>query len=120
MYTEKIIQETIEYIEKNLEQNLNLDHLSKKFGYSKFYLNRLFSESTGCTIYKYIKMRRLTEAARKLVYTDKTIIDIAFEANYQSQQAFTNAFTDMFHCSPQVYRTGRVFTSLYTIRGAAA
>ncbi len=44
-------------------------------------MNRIFAEETGCTIHRYIMERRLTEAARKLVETDKTIVEISGEAD---------------------------------------
>lgn len=88
----EIIQDVIDYIEKNLEKEINLDHISKKIGYSKFYLNRLFAEYTGITIYKYLQNRRLTVAAEKLVKTDKPILQIAYEAGYDTQQSFSFAF----------------------------
>ncbi len=120
MYTDKyggeiveeqnIVSKTVNYIEQNLEKNLSLDKISEEMNYSKFHLNRLFSEKVGCTIYKYIQMRRITEAARKLVYTDAPVIDIALEANYNSQQAFTLAFRQIYLCTPQAYRGIGVFT----------
>lgn len=105
----EIILKTVEYIEENLEKELTLDDISEKINYSKFYLSRLFSVTVGCTIYKYIQMRRITESACKLVETDKPIIEIALEANYQSQQAFTNAFHQIYYCSPQTYRAIKIF-----------
>ncbi len=101
----------VDYIENNLNEDLTLDKIAKRVGYSKFHLNRLFSENTGCTIYKYIQMRRLTEAAKKLVYTEKPIIEIAIEANYDSQQSFTLAFKQLYVCAPQEYRMKRIYTS---------
>ena len=40
------VKKVIEYIERNLEKEINLDHISKNAGYSKFYLNRIFTEQT--------------------------------------------------------------------------
>jgi len=99
-----IIIKVIDFIEENLEGKLSLDEVSDKVGYSKFHLNRLFSESVGCTLYKYIQMRRLTVAAEKLVNTKKPIIEIAYESNYDSQQSFTLAFKQLYLCTPQRYR----------------
>ena len=48
-------------------------------------------------------------AAKKLVETDEPIVDIAYEAHYNSQQAFTLAFGRLYQCSPQVYRKNGVF-----------
>lgn len=104
MENKKIIKKLIDYIENNLDSQLNLDKIAKEAGYSKFHLNRVFSECVGCTIYKYIQMRRLTVAAEKLVYTKKPIIEIAYEANYSSQQSFTLAFRQLYGHPPQEYR----------------
>lgn len=98
------IQKTTDYIEAHLDENLSLDRLAKELNYSKFYLARTFREETGCTIYKYIQGRRLSLAAQKLAKTSKPIVEIAYEANYNSQQAFTLAFQRLYHCTPQVYR----------------
>jgi len=103
------IKKVVEYIEENLNNELSLDKIAKKSGYSKFHLHRIFSKIVGETIHKYIQKRRLTEAARKLVYTDESIIDIALISGYESQQAFTLAFKKMYKSSPQIYRIKRSF-----------
>lgn len=99
-----IIKGIIDYIEKNLEEDLSLDIIAEDLNYSKFYIARIFAEKTGGTVYKYIQGRRLTIAANKLVKTNKSIIEIAYEAHYSSQQAFTRAFNQLYLCSPQAYR----------------
>lgn len=99
-----IVKGIVDYIEKHLEEDLSLDKIAEDLNYSKFYISRIFSEKTGGTIYKYIQGRRLTIAAYKLVKTDKSIIEIAYEAHYSSQQAFTLAFNQLYLCSPQTYR----------------
>lgn len=109
MNKSEIIEGTVQYIELQLEKdvdeaNLSLDEIANKIGYSKFYLNRIFQEQVGVTIYQYVLERRLSAAAEKLVQTDRAITDIAFEAGYQSQQTFTNVFTGTYLCSPLKYR----------------
>lgn len=98
------VKKVIDYIEENLEKEISLDNISKNIGYSKFYLNRIFAEHTGVTIYKYLQNRRLTVAAEKLVKTDKPIIQIAYEAGYDTQQAFTFAFKQAYLYPPKIYR----------------
>lgn len=104
------VKKVLDYIENHLEEELNLDTISKNIGYSKFYLNRVFTEYTGITIYKYLQKRRLTVAAEKLVKTDNTIMEIAYEAGYDSQQAFSYAFKQVYLCSPKRYRDIGIFT----------
>lgn len=100
----KVIKNVIDYIERNLENEISLDNIAKNIGYSKFYLNRIFAEYTGITIYKYLQNRRLTIAAEKLVKTDKPIVEIAYEAGYDTQQSFSFAFKQMYLYPPKIYR----------------
>lgn len=109
MKDDTVIKKIVAYIEQHLDEDLSLDRIAKELNYSKFYLAKVFAEKTNCTIYKYIQGRRLTLAARKLVETKKPIIEIAYEAHYSSQQAFTLAFQKLYLCTPQIYRKNRVF-----------
>ncbi len=105
----EVVKKVIDYIERNLEEEINLDHISKSIGYSKFYLNRIFTENTGITMYKYLQNRRLTVAAEKLVKTDKPIMQIAFEARYETQQSFSFAFKQIYLYPPKIYREIGIF-----------
>lgn len=109
MSDNNIVKKIADYIENHLNEDLSLDKLAKELHYSKFYIARTFAEKTGGTIYKYIQGRRLTLAAQKLVETEKPIVEIAYEAHYNSQQAFTLAFSRLYLCTPQIYRKNGVF-----------
>lgn len=109
MNDDRIIEKVASYIENHIEEDLSLDKIAESLNYSKFYMARMFADKTGCTIYKYIQGRRLTLAAKKLAETEESIADIAYEAHYGSQQAFTLAFSRAYQCSPQVYRKNGVF-----------
>ena len=97
------------YIEEHLEKELSLGKIAEEFSYSRFYLARAFKADTGTTIYKYIQGRRLDEAARKLTETQRPIVEIAYEAGYGSQQAFTQTFRRVYLCAPQEYRHRGIF-----------
>lgn len=103
--TERIVR----YIEAHLDEKLSLESIAKELNYSKFYIARVFKSSTGITLYKYIQCRRLDEAARKLAESEQPITEIAFEAGYSSQQAFTQAFRCRHICTPQQYRRNGIF-----------
>lgn len=104
-----VVKKTVDYIEAHLDGDLSLDKIAEALSYSKFYIERIFNEETGGTVYKYIQGRRLTLAAQKLVETGRPIIEIACEAHYDSQQAFTLAFKRIYECTPQTYRKNGVF-----------
>lgn len=108
----EVIQLVIRYIDTHLEENLDLDSIAKEIHYSKYHLSRMFVNIVGFSLHKYIQRRRLTEAARQLVYSNDSIIEIAIGAGYQTQRSFTKAFKGMFTCTPQVYRKRKEFYPL--------
>ena len=104
-----VVKKVVDYIETHIDEDLPLDKIADELNYSKFYLARIFTEETKCTVYKYIQGRRLTLAAQKLVETEQPIVEIAYEAHYDSQQAFTLAFKQVYGCTPKIYRKNGVF-----------
>lgn len=110
MADRSITKKILAYMEAHLDEELSSEKIAKELGYSRFYAARAFKNDTGVTLYKYIQGRRLDEAARKLASTKRPIVEIALEAGYGSQQAFTQAFRDTHCCTPQEYRRRGVFT----------
>lgn len=114
------IMRIVEYIECHLEDKLDLESLANEAGYSKYHLHRLFTSIVGFTVHSYVQRRRLTEAARLLIFTDKPIMEIALFAGYETQQSFSVAFKAMFNCSPQALRKKKEFYPLqlkFTVDG---
>lgn len=99
-----VTEEVLSYIEDHLGQDLSLEEIARELNYSKYYVARAFKENTGMTLHKYIQGRRLSEAARKLAQTRQPILEVAFDAGYSSQQAFTQAFRQEYLCTPREYR----------------
>ncbi|HBG7233218.1 TPA: helix-turn-helix transcriptional regulator [Clostridioides difficile] len=102
----------IDYIEEHLSEKLDLDVVANAVHYSKYHLHRTFTTSVGLTMHDYIKRRKLTEAAKLLVFSKKPIIEIALIAGYESQQAFTSIFKAMYKKSPNKYRKEQEFYPL--------
>ena len=81
-------------------------------GYSKYHLHRMFVETVGLSIHDYVQRRQLTESAKLLVFSDKSILEISLIAGYESQQAFTNIFKQMYKKTPNEYRMNEEFYPL--------
>ncbi len=110
MNNNPVVKQVVDYIETHMDEDLSLDKIANTLHYSKFYIARIFAEQTKCTVYKYIQGRRLTLAAQKLVETKQPIVEIAYEAHYDSQQAFTLAFKQLYKCPPNIYRKNGMFS----------
>lgn len=107
-----IVSQAITYIEHNLNHKLELDIVAAALHYSKFYLHRIFTKTVGLTIHEYIQRRQLTEAAKLLIFSKKPIIEISLISGYESQQAFTSAFKDMYKATPAEFREAKEFYPL--------
>lgn len=95
------------YIESHFAENPSLAQIAAAVELSPFHLSRLFQVSTGTSMARYLRGRRLTEAARTLAGGGTAILDVALGAGYASHAAFTNAFTEQFKRAPeQVRREG--------------
>jgi len=95
------------YIERNIEKDITPDDTAKASNYSLKQLNRIFSLTTGLTLGEYIRWYKLTQALFELKYSKIPIIDIALKYGYESQEAFTRAFKNIFSLNPGEYRKTR-------------
>lgn len=99
------IQNSIDYIENNLSEELKLNDIAKQSYFSGFYFHKLFRKFTGTSVMEYVRNRRLAEAASDLVKTGEKITDIAFKYQFSSEESFSRAFKRIYGMSPRKYRT---------------
>lgn len=98
------IQKAIDYIESNLDGDIILDRAALEACFSLSHFYRMFHALTGHAVKEYIRKRRLSEAARRLVLSDDRLIDICFDYGFDYQESFTRAFKEMFGVPPGKYR----------------
>ncbi|MCI9546350.1 MAG: GNAT family N-acetyltransferase [Lachnospiraceae bacterium] len=110
-HTDTIMQ-VIGYVERNLNNKLELETVAAALHYSKFHLHRMFAQTVGLTIHDYAGRRRLTEGAKLLAFSRKPILEIALESGFESQQAFTSAFKAMYKTTPAKFRKSKAFYPL--------
>jgi AraC family transcriptional regulator len=98
-------QKALWYIESHLGAPLSLDEISAVAGVSRFHMVRAFAAATGSSVMRYVRARRLTEAARTLARGAPDILTVALDADYGSHEAFTRAFRDHFGMTPEAVRS---------------
>jgi AraC-like DNA-binding protein len=85
------IDRAINFITHNYKSSFSLDELAEQSFLSKFHLLRIFKNKTGLTPYTYQIQLRLNEA-RRLIFQDKSLTEIAYELGFTDQSHFTNTF----------------------------
>ncbi len=108
MHAWEQIQQTIEYLEDHMDEEINIEHLAKIASLSPFYFQRLFSRLVKKPVAEYIKLRRMAKATLALLDKDKRILDIALDLGFTSHEHFTRTFKDTFGMTPDEYRKNPV------------
>lgn len=93
-----------DYINHHLDDELTLETLADVAAFSKYHFHRIFSAQTGVSIVKFIQLMRLKRASFRLAFDEIRIIDIAYEAGFESPEAFSRAFKRTFNQSPSEFR----------------
>ena len=92
-------QESIDFIEQNLTETLDVEEIARKAALSAFYYQRIFGALCGMTVGEYIRARRMTLAAQELSASEARVIDVAVKYGYDSPDSFAKAF-QRFHGVP--------------------
>jgi AraC-like DNA-binding protein len=97
------IQKSIDYIEGNLEEPININTAANEAYMSQSNYYRMFFAMVGYSV-KYIRMRRISNAAKMLRDTEESIIDIAVKYDFDSRDSFSRAFRRITRFLPSEYR----------------
>ena len=100
-----LYQSLAEYIEKNLEGNLSLEHLAEVFYVSKYHIAHTFKDHTGLSIHQYITKKRLT-ACREAILGGSEITQAYLMFGFGDYSSFYRAFKKEYGISPREFRRG--------------
>lgn len=98
----------MDYIQDNLNSNLDLDTLANVAHFSKFHFHRIFSAMVGETLNSFIKRLRIEKSAALLIINKNTsITEIALDCGFAGSAQFSRAFNEHFGMSASEYRKNR-------------
>jgi len=94
------MNQALDYIEKNLTEDIHHEDLARIVSCSAYEFSRIFSFMSGTTVSEYIRRRRLSKAAFDIQKGREKILDIALKYRYESPASFARAFKELHGTAP--------------------
>jgi AraC family transcriptional regulator len=104
MPSEREILQLLREVRGRLDDDLSLENLAARAGWSPFHFHRAFRAVTGETPKQYTLWLRLERAAARLLTHTDPIATIAAGVGFASHEVFTRAFRRHFNCTPARFR----------------
>ncbi len=102
-YLEKFMA-VCNFINDHCTEDLTVDELAIRAGFSKSHFSRLFKQFTGMTCYAYLINKRIAYAERLLISPTLSIMDAAMQSGFNSLCTFNRIFKSVKDCTPSQYR----------------
>ena len=100
---QRLIQ-AIKYIDTHFKEDITLDNIARKVGYSRCYFSSIFKKCMGMSIWDYICIKRIEEALTQIKTTDKNITDIALDCGFNTAVNFNKLFKKYTNVTPNFFR----------------
>lgn len=97
-----IAQSIIDFIRSNIQQPISLSDLESNLNMNRHYLNRVFKNDLGISIYNYILLNKIA-LAKDLLATHSSPNDVSDHLGFKDYSTFARAFKRITSLSPQNY-----------------
>jgi len=101
---DKYIDMVLMHIHQHHDQKLNIDELIRLAPFSRRLFQKRFKLATGFTVHSYIIRYRMEIFARKLLESNRPIIEIVYESGFADNKNIARQFKQAKGCTPLEYR----------------
>ncbi len=98
------IKKVQDYIEKNFEEKLKIDHLATLINTGRRTFERRFKEATNNSPVEYIQRVRIEAAKKYFEASRKNVSEIMYDVGYTDTKAFRDIFKKITGLTPVEYR----------------
>lgn len=98
------IQASLDYIDTHPDEDISIEDLASKSGYTDYYFTRMFKKETGQTVKEYIRAARLRLAKTLLLDTNLSVHDISQRLHFSTQSYFAGLFQKAEGLTPSEFR----------------
>jgi len=98
------LKTVLKFIRENFDKDISLGDMSAVAGFSEKYFCKFFKDMTGTTPINYLLAYRIERAARKLLGSDLSVTQIAYDCGFNDLSYFIKTFKSFKKVSPKDYR----------------
>lgn len=99
-----LIYRAVSYISSHFREKVTLTSMAHDLGESPYVLSRVFSGTFHRNFNRYLNETRLSYACAILTYTDRSILDAAMDAGFDSQRTFNRVFRELYRMTPREWK----------------
>jgi transcriptional regulator GlxA family with amidase domain len=103
-HTDEAIKQAQEYIEKNVQERINVEELADLVAVGRRSFERRFKAATNNTILEYIQRIKIEAAKHSFESSRKNITEVMFDVGYSDTKAFRSIFKKITGLTPVEYR----------------
>lgn len=92
------------FVESHVRDEISVEELVRQTGFSLAHIRDVFRKCTGKPLSRYVKERRIANAAQELLDTDRTVLDIAVQYGFSGRTVFSRAFRRYTGYTPAQFR----------------
>ncbi|MDF2906065.1 MAG: transcriptional regulator, AraC family [Herbinix sp.] len=96
------VKDILDYINANINEPITIQQLAEQFFLSKSFICRIFKQSTGTTVNKYLTARRIS-IAKSLLSEGASVNEVYEQCGFLDYSTFLKSFTKSVGLSPKKY-----------------
>ncbi len=112
MFSNELVCNIIDYIERNLYEEIKIDDIARAMYFNRTYIMKKFKREIGISIVNYINTIKIYNSLKYLKY-DKSILEVALKNGFNSQEYYSEIFKSVLGVSPITYKKYITFTSKF-------
>lgn len=106
------VQKMQDYIRDHINEEINIEDIAKTAGYSKRHTVRIFRELLGRTPLDYVRAIRLTNSAKDLLQSQRNILDIALNTQFDTHEGFYGILRRIWNNTTKI-QTGKTSCKIF-------
>jgi xylan 1,4-beta-xylosidase len=98
------LKKIVDYIENNYQEKPSLEEIALQENITESYLSRFFKKYMDCGFRDYLNTFRLNKSLQKLIETEDSITNIAYDVGFSNLNTFNSLFHKFHGSTPSKWR----------------